>query len=679
MMRRYKYAVGWHFAYAALVIVVAVIVTSAMNFATESILTTETDRARGDLERSISVSAARLESNFEHVTHVAHEISAAIAIRPGLSDAALTVLVDHLKSDHADQQIVIVASDGPKTEDQILFYTGVDPNQLSYLRQNPKQIAAIAQAAASAKDSFSGPISMPDSSPIYLLNAPVLLPDKSFATSSYWGTVTVSTELDRIFSGTGISDLARAYQLVVSVLDDNGSPDLVLLGEAGVLGHDFVSQDIEVFGQVWRISAAPIGGWDQDPEYLPIVTKRLWVYGIVFLILSVLALRFHQRTTIAEKRLSDAINSLGDGFVLYDDRDRLVLWNRRYEELYGSAARLLKPGVRFEDLARASVRLGLYSSAVGREDEWVEERIAIHKKRNSVSERMLQNGTWLRVTESAASAGGTVGLHTDVTELVTAKLDAESASKAKSDFLSVVSHELRTPLTTVLGYLRFIQKLKELPKFQRLQNTLTKGAEGTGDIAQQIDEVVDETITFADRARRSGDHLLTLINGFLDLSRIEAGKVDCVPVQIPLKDFLGSLCQEILPSIEARGLELIDKSDEIVVVADKMHLRQVMLNLLENAIKFTATGTITVETIRHEDHAEIRVTDTGRGIETDDQSSLFQRFTQVDNSSTREFGGVGLGLAISRELVRINGGDIGVSSKIGEGSTFWFTLPIKLA
>jgi len=231
----------------------------------------------------------------------------------------------------------------------------------------------------------------------------------------------------------------------------------------------------------------------------------------------------------------------------------------------------------------------------------------------------------------------------------------ESASKHKSQFLANMSHELRTPLNAILGYTELI-----------LDNIY-------GEVGEKVRDILV-------RLEKSGRHLLALINDVLDLSKIEAGQLTLALSEYSMSDVVQTVATavEALAAEKHLALQVTVAPGLPLGRGDERRLSQVLLNLVGNAIKFTEAGEVRVEVRAADGAFRVAVADTGPGIAPEDQEKIFQEFQQVDSSSTRKKGGTGLGLSIAKRIVELHGGRIGVESSPGQGSTFWFTLPVRV-
>ncbi|NVO22509.1 response regulator [Donghicola mangrovi] len=443
----------------------------------------------------------------------------------------------------------------------------------------------------------------------------------------------------------GLSDIQEgvSYTSIIHALAFEGTVDL-----QGETASDWCQRMI----QRWQTPTPEpevLRLW--NGQFIKLVDQRTPQGGMVTLGINVTDLM----------RLWAAVHSVPDGFILYDQDDRLITCNDTFREYYADTAPALIPGANFEDILRFGLDRGQYAEALGHEEEWLERRLSRHRL-GTEHEQQMSDGRWLRILEHMTPDGGRVGLRVDITqtkrtqaELKDAKVRAEAASRAKSSFLANMSHEIRTPMNGVMGM-----------------------ADLLGDT--DLDE---EQRLYVDTIRNSAEALLVIINDVLDYSKIEAGKMALHNTPFDLERCIHEILMLLQPKAREKGLSLLLDYDLFMptrFIGDPGRIRQILTNLIGNAVKFTETGHVLVRVTGHKSdgaaNVHVLIEDTGIGIAPDMIEHIFGEFNQVEDDRNRKFEGTGLGLAITRRLIDLMRGDLWCESEPDKGTCFGFRVPL---
>ena len=418
----------------------------------------------------------------------------------------------------------------------------------------------------------------------------------------------------------------------------------------------------------WQEGASLIRSERLDRGYIELLLASVGILmsGGCLLLLLLHEIRAARRAQTAEAsamaRLADAVESNSDGFSLFDKDDRLVMCNQEFRRMHPQIANQLVPGVEFERMLRAHVESGMVEEAVGQEEEWLKRRMRQHRNPAGDFELKRTDGTWLRISERRTSDGGCVSIRTDITALKqrqealsSEQQRADSANRAKTDFLLTMSHELRTPLNAIMGF-------SEVMK-QQLRGPL-------GD---------ERYVDYANDIYDSASHLLAVINNILDISRIEAGRLELDEQAVVIGDEIGKALRQL--EEEARGADVklateIEK-DLPLLLGDANKIRQIVINLVGNAVRYMPdSGTVKVRANRNaEGGIVLAVEDDGAGMSAEDVERVISPFVRLSNPMVRAHDGTGLGLPLVKALVELHGGTFKLTSELGKGTTGTSVFP----
>ncbi|HZW03839.1 MAG TPA: response regulator, partial [Anaerolineaceae bacterium] len=402
-----------------------------------------------------------------------------------------------------------------------------------------------------------------------------------------------------------------------------------------------------------EIQIPNLEGWFDVSQYPIQMADDL--YGTIFVIRDVTERRRAASIIREQKQYLEAlVNNSPTAIVTLDHHQSILTFNPAFERLVGYKAREVV-GRKLDDLFADD---GSFSKTAP-----LSEKVLAGQPVNAIVQRRRKDGAILDVETLGVPfvvdghIVGALWLYHDITELMEARRQAEQADRAKSEFLANMSHEIRTPMNGIIGMIDLTLRT----------------------------QLNDEQFDFLTAARESADALMSLLNSVLDLSKIEAGQFHLEEIEFDLLPLVEGVAQTLAGRAESKGLEIasyIDPNVPLRVIGDPGRLRQILVNLMENAIKFTDHGEVFIRAELDEDQGRrvmlrFLVTDTGIGIPEERKNAIFERFVQADGSTTRKYGGTGLGLTISKQLSEMMGGKIGVESEPGKGSTFWFTAQLE--
>jgi signal transduction histidine kinase len=371
---------------------------------------------------------------------------------------------------------------------------------------------------------------------------------------------------------------------------------------------------------------------------------------------------FRRRRCAEARLLQSTLENIGEGLSVFDSRGRLIAWNSRFCELLE-----LPPDLPVGAPLRDILMLQAVRGDFGRDDPSAEVANRLewfYRDVPTTKERVTPRGRILQISRRAMPDGAIVSVYSDVTELraserklIQARNQAEMANRAKSEFLANMSHELRTPLNAIIGFSEIIAH--EL--FGPLGN--------------------EKYLDYMKDIHKSSLHLLSVIKAVLDMSKIEAGKLELSKEWLNIRHLIGEVIRMMREQAESRGIELSIKlsDEEVDIWADELAMKQIFLNLLSNAIKFSRDGgEVCIRVVSDQpDLVIVQFEDHGIGMNEEELERALQPFGQAKPSTTRNYGGTGLGLPITKGLIEAHGGKLAIESRAGQGTIARISLPTE--
>lgn len=626
-----------------------------------AIVSQKLESERAAVQRSLNSTKLRLEGLLDSYGHMSRSFAVAQSFEAESGFQSLARLLrDNNPSviNLARSRDFVITNVHPIEHNQDLL--GYD------YRTNPEQMQSVQAALDSGDTVVVGPVHLVQGGLGFLLRT--AQPGLENIVSS------IVLDFEKILTESGMEAEPQVYMSSARIKGVPGTDEEILFGMSEVWDNDPVITEVILGQTTLELAKIPSGGWQVDRSH----------HFILFLTIAILAgtgvfgVNYARRLILeraeARRRLLDAIESITDGFVIFDEQDRLLMCNDRFRKTFSASSDVISPGAPFQAILVDGVNKGLYEDAKGREEEWLADRMRLHNNPNGPSEIKLSNGSWIKVSDAKTRDGDTVSIQTDITELKTALQTAEDAVRSKTEFINNMNHELRAPLSVILGYIAFLRRLELYPQYTALRSAIGDDHKLEALLNEFCTVIVDQ----ATKSENSGKHLLDLINSVLDWAKLSSGTVTLRLETVELDQLLVNLGEEFRSSAEGRGIRLEVVAAPLSIEVDPLRIRQVFTNLITNAIKFTDNGFVRVTLSTDARSVLVTVEDTGRGISEEERHWIFERFAQVDNSRPGSSGGTGLGLAITRNLVELHGGQISLTSTLGEGSKFQVNLPIDM-
>lgn len=605
---------------------------------------TRSSLLRADLEGKI-ISNARLVQG----------LVASISAEPDLSMEKFAKLAQYLFNDQSELRNIGAASDLV-----IRYLYPIEGNGSAIgldFREHPQQLESVLRARDSGNLIIAGPVDLVQSGQGFIARIPVFFDDIEGNERVSWGMISAVIDVNQLYQTSGLLDLAEKINISIRSKDALGKVGEVFFGNEQIFEQNPVLLDISLPNGSWQMATVPKEGWIVAGNDSAIFRFGLILIGILVLLPIILMGKFQQNKRDSEARLRALFMMSPVGIALNEYE------TGRFIEINES---LLAPtGYSREELLSLTYWDITPKGYMMLETQQVESMQATGTFGPYKKEYIRKNGSCYPVQLNGVIIHDASGrkliwsMVEDITEhkaaeqaLITARYEAERANKAKSEFLSSMSHELRTPMNAILGFCRLLE----------------------------LGGLDDRRLKYTKEIKTAGMHLLTLIDEVLDLAKIESGRIDFrlewVEVCLVIEECISLVkIQADRQDIKLMHSGMVDK----VLYTDRIRLKQVVLNLINNAIKYNRKGGWVHIELRESvrpGYIRIIIADSGIGIAANKLTELFQPFNRLAAAASA-IEGTGIGLSLTRRIVEKMGGYIGVDSELGIGSTFWFELPAK--
>ncbi|KPA21994.1 Autoinducer 2 sensor kinase/phosphatase LuxQ [Shimia sp. SK013] len=615
---------------------------------------------RNSVHSETSILRAQVEGQTNGDIFLLRGFVAAIRANPDMSQAEYEFLADQVMGGHSE--FINIAAAPDLVINRVYPY---EPNKaalgLDY-HKNEAQREAVYRVRDSGKMVLAGPVNLVQGGVGFIAQFPIW--SDMGHEAQFWGIISAVIDAEKLYALSGLTDPDLNVDLVLVGRDGTGAQGEVFFGDPAVLDDNPVIMDIQLHTSTWQLAARPKDGWiTKAANYWR--TRGFFLLIAVFILGPILAAsrlsqtrqkmidQLEQRDAEVE-RLSLVAKHATDSILVYDPKGNITWVNDGFSRLTGYS---------FEEAVGRHPGMLLNAPETSQD---VVDAIREHQENGLPFQSELLNRTksgdqfWVHINtfpilDEDGNLVMSIGIEREITEikrheeeLALAKLNAEEAARAKSEFLANMSHEIRTPMNAIIGMAELLSD---------------------EDLGEENNQSL-ETI------RSSGQALLTIINDILDLSRLESGKLEISKVDFNLRNGVNGVVHLLKQKADQKGIALeVSYADDLpeTLHADDGRVRQILVNLIGNAVKFTSSGGVYVHVrCDFDDPYTIcfEVKDTGIGVSDAQAEQIFERFSQADTATTRAFGGTGLGLTISSMLANRMGGAIALCSDYKDGACF---------